>query len=634
MKWMLAVGCFIALGLGSAGAAGGPMDRSGMPEELSWNLEDLYPGADAWKAEKVRVSGRFDALKAFEGRVGDSARTLYDALSTCMDIKKEVVRLNVYAFMLADQDTRVSEHAALEQEADALMTRFTAVSSFIDPEILALDPDAVKAFLQDEPRLAPYRPYLDNILRRKAHTRSPEIEEILARAGEMMETPNRVYGTFTAADFPFPLVTLAGGDTVRLDAAGYARTRGGPNREDRLKVFRSFWSAYKAFERTFGASLYGQIQAHDFARNARRYDSCLEAALDRDAIPASVYERLIEDTHAHLPTLHRYLHLRKRMMGLDILRYEDLYAPLVKDVDMRFTPEEAMDLTLEAFSPLGREYVEILRRGYQERWTDFYPSPGKRSGAYSEGAAYDVHPYQLLNFNGSYNDVSTLAHESGHSLHYFLSNRSQPYVTSEHATFVAEVASTLNENLLFYHMLARADDDAARLFLLGERLEGYRTTLFRQTLFAEFELRAHEMVEAGRPLTGEAATTLYLDLLRTYYGHDLGICTIEDLFGIEWAYIHHFYAYDFYVFQYATSLTASTAIARIIGKEAAHDPPSFKTRDAFLGLLSAGCSRYPIDLLDEVGIDMRGPVPFREAMAEMNEIMDRIEAILEAGEAG
>jgi len=295
---------------------------------------------------------------------------------------------------------------------------------------------------------------------------------------------------------------------------------------------------------------------------------------------------------------------------------------------MEFTPDEAMDATLKAFEPLGREYVAALKGGYGSRWTDWYPSPGKRSGAYSEGAVYDVHPYQLLNFNGAYEDVSTLAHESGHSMHYYLSNRHQPYATSEHATFVAEVASTLNENLLFRYMLARTPEDDARLFLLGERLESYRTTLFRQTLFAEFEMRIHEMAEAGEPLTGDSITKLYLDLLRIYYGHGQGVCEVEDLYGIEWAYIPHFYSYNFYVFQYATSLTASTAIAERIREETSAEPPVFKTRDAYLGLLAAGCSKYPIDLLGDVGLDMTTSAAFDAAMREMNGIMDEMEEIL------
>jgi oligoendopeptidase F len=313
------------------------------------------------------------------------------------------------------------------------------------------------------------------------------------------------------------------------------------------------------------------------------------------------------------------------MMGLDGLRYQDLYAPLVEKVDMKFTPDEAMAITLDAFAPLGKEYGDALRQAYASRWTDFLPSTGKRSGAYSHSGAYDVHPYQLLNFNGAYDDLSTLAHESGHSMHGWLANRSQPYATHENPIFTAEVASTLNENLLLHHMLSKAKDDATRLFLLGNHLETLRTTLFRQTLFAEFELAAHEMAENGETLTGEKLSTLYLKLVREYYGHDQGVCRVDDLVAAEWAYVSHFY-YDFYVYQYATSLVASTSIAKGIRDEAAKKET--RRRDGYLRLLRAGGSKYPIELLKEAGVDMTTAAPFQAAMAEMNATMDEMERIL------
>ncbi len=524
--------------------------------------------------------------------------------------------------------TENAANAAIEQEGKQLFNQFIEAISFVKPEILTLDPKAVEGFIASDPRLADYRPILEDILRRQPHTRSPEVEKVLAQALAMRGTPDAVYSMYTGADFPYPEVTLSTGETVTLDASGYSKYRSSPNREDRKKVFQAFWTAYDKYRRTFGSTMHGQVMTHVFVKDVRGYDSCLEASLDQNSIPVAVYKQLIADVHKNLPTLHRYLKLKQRMLGLDGLRYDDLYASAVEEVEMSFTPDEAMALTLKAFAPLGDEYVSTMKKGYESRWTDWYPSPGKRSGAYSEGAVYDVHSYQLLNFNGAYDDVSTLAHEDGHSMHYTLSNRHQPYATSEHATFVAEVASTLNENLLFRFMMARTKEDQARLFLLGERLESYRTTLFRQTLFAEFEMRIHEMGEAGEPLTGDSITKLYLDLLRKYYGHDLGVCGVEELYGIEWAYIPHFYSYDFYVYQYATSLTGSTAIAEIIRNEAAMTPPVSKTRDAYLGMLGAGCSKYPIDLLKDVGIDMTTSAPFDAAMREMNEIMDEMEAIL------
>jgi oligoendopeptidase F len=364
-------------------------------------------------------------------------------------------------------------------------------------------------------------------------------------------------------------------------------------------------------------------------KDLRGYESSLAASLDTYNIPTSVYHQLIRDVNENLPTLHRYLRLRQRMMGLDGIGYEDLYAPTVKAVEMSFTPEEAMKLTLDSTELLGPDYQAALKRAYDERWVDWMPTTGKRSGAYSTGA-YDVHPYQLLNYNGQYDDVSTLAHESGHSIHTYLSNKNQRYATSDYSIFVAEVASTLNEDLLFHYMMERAKDDDTRLYLLGERLETFRTTLFRQTLFAEFELAIHDMVEKGESLTGDTLNKLYLDLARRYYGHDSGVCSVDELYGAEWAFIPHFY-YNFYVYQYATSLMASSSIAAEIRKEAAQG--STKARDAYLHMLSSGSSRDPVDLLKAAGVDMNTSAPFKAAMREMNSIMDQIEAILDKNES-
>ena len=378
------------------------------------------------------------------------------------------------------------------------------------------------------------------------------------------------------------------------------------------------------FRRTFGATLYAQVRAHLFEKQVRGFASSLDAALFRSAVPTGVYRQLVADVRRSLPTLHRYLALRKRMLGVETLRYQDLYAPLVPSAAMRFAPEEARETTLQAFAPLGNDYVAALKKGYQSGWTDYLPSTGKRSGAYSTGV-YGLHPYQLLNFNGMYDDVSTLAHESGHSMHTWLAMTSQPYPTSDYAIFVAEVASTLNENLLLQHMLGKAKNDAARLFLLGSHLETLRTTLFRQTQFADFELQIHEKAEKGETLTGENLTALYLDTVRNYYGHAQGVCQVDDLLGAEWAFIPHFHR-DFYVYQYATSLVASTSIARAMRDEAKTGRTA--ARDAYLKMLAAGSSKYPIDLLKEAGVDMTTSAPFDAAMAEMNGTMDEMEKIL------
>jgi oligoendopeptidase F len=531
----------------------------------------------------------------------------------------------------SDEDTRVAAPREMRQQAEQLGVALDGAVSYLRPEILALPPEKVRAFLQEERRLEPYGFFLEDLLRWRKHTLSPKEERIVARAGELTGAGRSVQGVLSNADVPWPTVKLSTGESVRLDPAGFARARVARGAADRKKVFDAFFGTVKQYERTLGAALDAHVKTHLFEKDVRGFPSALESALFDANIPAAVYHQLVEDVNANLPTLHRYLALRKRMMGLKELRYEDLYAPLVKGVDRKYSPDEGMTLTLAAVAPLGSDYVSGLRTGFTSGWTDFLPAVGKRSGAYSTGV-YDVHPYQLLNFNGQWTDVSTLAHEAGHSMHTLLASKAQPFPKYDYPTFVAEVASTLNENLLFRHALERAPDDATRLSLLGEHLETLRTTLFRQTMFAEFELAAHERAEKGEALSGEKLTDIYLGLVRKYYGHDRGACVVDGLYGVEWASVPHFFNYDFYVYQYATSLVASTTLARSIREE--HAKGQTAARDRYLAMLAAGGSRYPIDLLRDAGVDMTTPAPFRAAMDEMNATMDQIEEILGRRAAG
>jgi oligoendopeptidase F len=602
------------------------VERSEIPEKYTWNLKDTFADEAAWKAARADALKRIPGIARFKGNLGKSADQLLECLTTIMDVDRELARIRSYASWLRDQDTRVSRSQEMLQEAEQAIVDFRTAASFIRPEILSMDPVKVRFFVSSEPRLKPYAFFLDDILRRKPHTLSPEEEGIVARAGNLEGAGEALYSVFTNADFPYPEITLSNGEKIRLDAAAYTKYRAAADRSDREKVFDAFFTRYREYERTLGTALYAQVKAHVFDRDVHKFGSSLEDTLFEYAIPTEVYRQLISDVHANLPTLHRYLALRKRMMHLDKLGYEDLYAPIVKEASATFTPEQAMDLTLEAVAPLGEEYVATLRKGFSDRWVDFLPSTGKRSGAYSE-TVYGVHPYQLLNFMGSYDDVSTLAHESGHSMHSYLSDTSQPYVTHDYATFVAEVASTLNENLLFRQMLRDAKDDTTRLSLLGGHLDLLRLTLFRQTLFAEFELAIHEKAERGETLTGEGLSKLYLSLLREYYGHDQGVCEIKDRYAIEWAYIPHFY-WNFYVYQYATSLVASISVSRGILDEASASGASAPRRDACLHMLRSGSSKYPIDLLRDAGVDMTTSAPFAAAMKEMNQTMDEMEAIL------
>lgn len=622
----LACTALLALLIAAPAAA---KERAEIPDAYKWNLADLYPSEAAWEQARAAIAASLPGLTAHRGHLGDSAAALLAALEEGSRLDQDLQRLYTYAVSRSDEDTRASRPRELRQAAEQLVVDLQSATAFVRPELLALDPAKVQGFLAKEPKLAPWRFFLEDLLRARPHTLDAAGEGLLAATGNLTPAAGAAYNILKDADLPYPTVKFSTGE-ARLDPSTYSLYRASTVRADRELAFKEFFGAIKGFERTFGTTLDAHVKTHLFAAKARRFPDSLSAALFRANIPTNVYTQLVSDVRRSLPTLHRYLKLRQRMLGVDHLRYQDLYAPMVGKVDLTFGPEEARRLTLEAFAPLGPAYVAALKKGYQDRWTDFLPSTGKRAGAYSTSGVYGVHPYQLLNFNGQYDDVSTLAHESGHSMHTWLAINAQPYPTADYPIFVAEVASTLNENLLLHHMLGRAkkgpEGDATRLALLGNYLDNLRTTLFRQASFAEFELEIHRRAERGEPLTGEALTKAYLKLVRDYYGHDAGVCQVDDLIGVEWAYVPHFY-YDHYVYQYATSLVASTSIAKAIREEQAAGKGT-KVRDAYLAMLAAGGSRYPIDLLKSAGVDMTTSRPFDAAIAEMNGVIDEMEKIL------
>ena len=599
-----------------------PKSRAEIADKYKWNLTDLYPGDEAWKEAKAKFAESIKGFEKYRGKLGKSAKTLKACLDYYSDVVKDYYRLSSYASRKSDLDKREAGPLAMEQEMSQLGNKLDAATSFIDPEILSISTARIRQFMHREPGLKIYRQYIDNIQRKKAHTLSAKEEKLIADAGMMADAPYDVYGVFANAEMPRKTIKLGDGTEAYLDAAGYTRYRAVDNRDDRKAVFEAFFGGLKDFEGTLGTNLYGQVRRDMFYKVARKYNSCLESALDANNIPTSVYMSLIQSVHDNLPTLHRYLKLRKKMLGVDELRYFDMYPPLVPAVDLSYSVEEAQALIKEALKPLGDEYIKTLDIAFNNRWIDMFPTPGKRSGAYSTGSEYDVHPYILMNYNGKYDDVSTLAHELGHTMHSYFSNKNQPFVNSRYPIFLAEVASTCNENLLIEHVINKMDDPEKKLALLGSWLESFRTTLFRQTMFAEFELRMHEMAEQGKSLTGEALSKLYLDLLKEYYGDADGITKIDDLYAIEWAYIPHFY-YNFYVFQYATSYCASTALAENM-LEGGPEMVNKYIHD----FLSAGSSDYAIPILQKVGVDMTTTEPFEKAMKKMNGIMDEIEKLL------
>jgi oligoendopeptidase F len=595
--------------------------RASIPSQYTWNLTDLYASDAAWKTAKEALAAELDAAAKFKGTLGQSAARLLEALSVQASQRKTLGRLYVYANLAADQDTRVSTYQGMSQEVTQLASDLSAAWSFVEPELLRMDAATIDRYIASAPGLKEYQFYLHDVLRRKAHTLNAREEELLAQTGPMAAGASTISGIFLNADFPWPTIKLSDGKDLRLDVPGYSVARASGIRADRQKAMEAFFSSLGGYQRTLGATLNTGVQSALFETKARRYEDTLSRALDGPNVPRSVYNELVEGVNRHLTAFHRYLKLRKRILGVDELHYYDLYAPLVADVPLDYTVEAAQKEVLTAVRPLGDDYVTITDRALRERWIDYYPSTGKRSGAYMAGAAYDVHPYLLLNYNARYDDVSTLAHELGHAMHSWFSNKTQPFATADYPIFVAEVASTFNEALLIEHMLARITDPKARLSLLGNYLENVKATVFRQTQFAEFELRMHEMAQKGQPLTGEALAQLYLEITRKYYGHDQSVAIVDDYIAHEWAYISHFYS-PFYVYQYATSFTASTALAeKVLAKQAG-------AVERYRRFLAAGGSKYPIDLLKDAGVDMTSPEPLDLTIQKMTRVMDEIEGLL------
>jgi len=587
----------------------------------TWNLGDLYPTLEDWSKAKNDLEATLPKIDGCQGQLGVSAEKLLECSELLNDIVKTYSRIGSYAFMAADADTRDADTQQRRTEVQILGSKLTEKTSFIDPEILEIGGETLKAFLDELAGLEPYKHDILDTLRQSEHVLGADAEAMMAATSMMRSTPSNTYRTLTNADMPWPTITLSGGEEVRLDQSAYSKYRSVDIRSDREAVFNSFWAKWKEYERTLGVTLAGQVNVQIFNHRQRGYTSSLAAALDNNNIPEAIYHTLIAETNANLGTLHRYLQLRARMLGVEDLRYFDGYPSLVES-DKKFPISAGKQLTLEATEPLGSAYTEVMSSGFESRWMDVYPRPGKRSGAYMNGSAYDVHPYVLMNYNDDYNSVSTMAHEWGHAMHSYLANKNQPYATAGYSIFTAEIASTFNEALLLEHMLKTAASDEERLYYLGSALENLRTTFFRQTMFAEFELAIHERGEAGEALSGPKFTEIYGDLLRRYHGHDEGVMTIDDLYTVEWAFIPHFY-YNFYVYQYATSLAASSLLADSVrqGRPGAVEN--------YMNLLKAGGSDYPHELLTRAGVDLATPAPYRALFARMNSIMDQIEEILD-----
>jgi len=589
-----------------------------------WNLADLYPTPEAWAVEYARIKDLAIALDSYKGTLGTNAAALLAALDAISRVAKETARLYAYAALKADEDISLAKSQERRQQAGALYTLLGEKTAWLAPEILALGEVKIRAFERENAVLTERHGFsLDNTLRAAPHTLGLEAESVLAAAGDVLQQPDSVYGQLANSELPFPTVTLSNGTSVRLDQSGYVQHRQSENRADRKLVFDSFWGAWKNYEGTAGAVLTAQIMGDIFRAKARKHKNALSAALFPDAMPEAVYRTLVAEANQGLASLHRYFRLRKRLLGIDgPLEYYDVYPIMFPGIhEPKFTVADSERVTLDALVPYGEEYLAFLRQGFAGKWTDPFPRTHKASGAYMNGSAYDVHPYVLLNHQDDYDSLSTFAHEWGHAVHTQLTTKYQPYEKSHYSTFVAEAASIANEMLLNDHMVKHAKTREEKLFYLGEGVESIRGTFFRQVMLAELELAIHEEIEHGRPLSGARMTELYLGILRKYYGEAEGVMTINPAYGIEWAYIPHFY-FNFYVYQYATSIAGAARFTDAIigeGKPAA---------ERFLSLLRAGGSDYPYELYNHAGIDMASPAPYRALIARMNRIMDDIEALL------
>ncbi len=593
-------------------------ERSEIDAKYLWSTETIFPDKQAWEAEFAAVKALISKTEQFKGTLAQGPDQLLAALTFRDDLEPRLERVYVYASLLSDQDVRASEQQGMKSRVRSMFVNYGAETAWVLPELTAIPFDQLQSWMNDNEKLAVYRQYLDDLFRQKEHILSPREEELLALAGEVRSTASTAYNRLSNADIKFPKIKDAQGNEVELDDSAFYLHMRSTDRRVRRDAYNAIVGTYADFRNTAAALLSGAVQNHIFTVKARSYDSCLAAALDGGNIPVGVYNTLVKAINQNLPLLHRYQSIRRKALELkDGVHAYDLFAPLITGQKYEVEYERAIEQITAALQPLGSEYLAEMKKGFDSRWVDVYPTKGKRSGAYSSGT-YLTQPYILLNYHGGYEDMSTLAHEMGHSMHSLLSRNNQPYVYGDYEIFCAEVASTCNEILLQNYVLQRTEDPKVKLYLLVEFLEGIRGTVFRQTMFSEFEQRIHEMAEAGQPLTADDMSAAYRDIMTRYYGPDY---THDDLVDRYWIRIPHFY-YNFYVYKYATSYCAASNIARRImdGQPGAVE--------SYLAFLKGGSSKYPVDLLKMAGVDMTTTAPFDDAMKIFENLLDQTEELL------
>ncbi len=592
------------------------LTRQDVDVSETWNLESIYASNEAWEEEFESVKAMLPLLVEYKGRLGQSADTLYEGLQLRDEVSRRLYKLYTYAHMRYDENTADSFYQAMNDRARTLASQIGATLAFMTPELLAVPETTIEAYLNENADLAMYRHAFDELNQEREHVLTEAEEAILAKAGEVLGQSGTTFGMLNNADLTFPKIKGEDGEETELTHGRFITFLESSDRSVREAAFKAMYGTYAKYTNTLASTLAGSVKKDNFYADVRKFPSARAAALHGNAIPESVYDGLVEAVHEHLPLLHRYVALRKRVLGLDELHMYDMYTPLVSEVEMKVSYEEAKQLMVEGLAPLGAEYKHILEEGLSERWVDVRETRGKRSGAYSSGA-YDTQPFILMNWQDNINNLFTLAHEFGHSVHSYYTRKSQPY--GDYSIFVAEVASTTNEALLNDYLLKKVTDRKEKLYLLNNQLETFRGTLFRQTMFAEFEHAIHDAARLGQSLTPEFLTSTYYALNQKYFGEEI---VLDEEIGLEWARIPHFY-YNYYVYQYATGISAAAALTDQILEEG--QPAVERYINNFL---KAGSSDYPIEVLKAAGVDMTTKAPVEAALRQFERVLDEFEALL------
>lgn len=590
-------------------------NRKEIENKYKWNLEKMYLDSSKIEEDIKFIEKSYEDIKKYKGKMSDSAENFYNSLKIMEDSSRRLSYLYAYTHMKHHEDTRINENLADATKSEMIASELGKATAFIVPEIIGMDSSLLENFLKDE-RISPYKKMIDEILRDKPYTLSEKEEELMAAVSDLTGVAENTYEMLSYADMKFPEIEDEKGEKVRLDHFNYSTYIKSKNQRVRKDAFEAEFGTYKKYSNTMASTLFGAIKSEIFNAKTRKYPSALFASLYQDNISVDVYNNLIDSIHENIPALDKYLEIKKKYLGLEELHMYDLYVPMARDFNMEISYEEAKKIILEALKPMGEGYTSLIQKAFDERWIDVYENEGKKGGAYSWGC-YDSHPYILMSYNNDLNSMFTLIHELGHSIHSYLSHNSQPYIYSSYKIFVAEVASTVNETLLIKYLLNNSKDKTEQIYLLNYYLEQFRTTVYRQTLFAEFEKITHEKVEAGNPMTADDFTEVFYNLNKLYYG---GACNVDEISGVEWARIPHFYS-NFYVYKYATGFAAASVLSeKILNEDGAVEK--------YLEFLKSGGSEYPLDQLRSAGVDMEKKESVDGALKIFNELTEKLEELV------